>query len=230
MNLAVAVFAACLLPGSSLAQVKVELVDGKGAGATSYSYRFENQRFHISLVEIDLDGDGVGVVKFKRGESDDIIDLKLKLLPDTLARIRALYSSLRFLESDENYQTEKDHSNLGWVTVIARANGRERKARFNYTHNQEMKELTDIYRGLYTQQIHLFDLETAQQYQPLDVPRLLENLENDLNLERLTEPSSLLASLRDISGSDASPLIARNHAKRIIASIEKGKFKTPIKK
>ena len=222
--------AVCFLPFAAPAQVKVELVDGKGGGAASYSYRFENQRFHISLIEIDLDGDGAGLVKFKRGESDDIIDLKLKLLPDTLARIQQLYQALRFVESDENYQSEKDHSNLGWVTIIARAGDRERKARFNYTHNQEMKELTDIYRGLSTQQIHLFDLETAQQYQPLDVPRLLENLENDLKLERLTEPSALLTSLRDISGSDASPLIARNHAKRIIASIEKGKFKTPIKK
>jgi hypothetical protein len=231
-----ALFAFCLLSFvfclPAAAQVKVELDEGgaaKGRGA-AFGYKFENQRFHISLIEIELDQKGEGILKFKRGESDDVIDLKLKLQPETLARLRHLYASTRFLESDENYQDSKDHSNLGWVTLSARDGERERQARFNYTPNQEVKELADIYRALATQQILLFDLETALQYQPLDVPRLLETMENDLKNGWLAEPAALLPALRDIAGNDSAPLIARNHARRLIASIDKGKFKTPIKK
>jgi hypothetical protein len=154
----------------------------------------------------------------------------LKVQPETLTRIRQLYTDTRFLETEENYQDKTDHSNLGWITIGARAGARQRQARFNYTPNPEMKELTDIYRALATQQILLFDLETAQQYQPLDVPRLLEILENDLKAAWIAEPVAVVPALRDIASNDTAPLIARNHAKRIITSIEKGKFKTPIKK
>jgi len=40
----------------------------------------------------------------------------------------------------------------------------------------------------------------------------------------------MLAALRNINSNDALPLIARNHAKRIVERIEKKKFKTPVKK
>ena len=80
-------------------------------------------------------------LRFKRGESDEIIDLKLKLLPETVARLRELYDKTRFLESEENYQDKKDHSNLGWVTLTFSAGGRERSARFNYTPNLDIKQV-----------------------------------------------------------------------------------------
>ena len=93
-----------------------------------------------------------------------------------------------------------------------------------------MKELEEIFRGIASQEISLFDIENAERYQPLDVPKQLETLENDLRLERITEPARVLAALNEIAGDDTQPLIARNHAKRIIEAIKKGKFKSPVKK
>src|SRR5262249_28451111 len=140
------------------------------------------------------------------------------------------FDDLRFIESNEEYQGKKDFSHLGWVTIIARQAGRERTVRFNFTTNENMKELAEIFRGLATQEIHLFDLDNAEQYQPLDLPRQIEALENDLQLERVTEPTRLLDALREISGNDALPLIARNQARRLITNIEKNKFKSTMKK
>jgi hypothetical protein len=195
----------------------------------SFSYKFENARFYIPLIEIDLSSDGSGELRFKRGESDEVIDRKLKLLPATIARVRELYERTHFLTSDKDYQDEKDFSHLGWVSLSMRQGERERKVRFNYTPNLDMRELTDIFRAIATQEMHLFDIETSQQYQPLDLPRLLDVLENDLKGQRVAEPEQMLAALKEIESNDTQPLIARNHATRISDSIRKGKFKSPVK-
>ena len=223
--------ACCLLPAAYClkAQAQENLESAKSA-EMKFGYKFENQRFYIPFIEIDLNAKGEGELRFKRGESDEIIDLKLKLLPETVARIRELYEKTRFLETDETYQDKKDHSNLGWVTLTVSLGERQRSARFNYTPNLEIKEVADIFRALANQQMDLFDIETALQYQPLDVPGKLEALENDLKLERIAEPPQVLSPLRDIARNDTAPLIARNHAKRIITAIEKGKYKSPVKK
>ena len=196
----------------------------------SFKYKFENARFYISVIEIDLSATGTGELRFKRGESDEIIDRKISLLPATIARIRQLYDATNFLDSSEEYQDKKDFSHLGWISLSAQQGERERKTRFNYTTNKDISELADIFRAIATQEMHLFDIETSERYQPLDLPRLLDTLENDLNLRRVAEPEQLLAMLREISGNDTQPLIARNHATRMIDSIKKGKFKSPMRK
>lgn len=221
-------FAASLLLLASAAINTPSRAQG-GNGSAAFGYRFENKRFDISLIEIDLKADGTGELRFKKGESEDIIDRKVKLLMSTGARIRWLLDTTQFLSSEENYQDKRDFSHLGWHEIWQREGGRERNARFNYTTNLRVKELTDIYLGIANQEIDLFSLETAIQFQPLDVPRLLEMLENDLKLERIAEPESLLKPLQDIQIDETMALIARNHARRMVQDIKKGKFKTPVK-
>ncbi|HSO73789.1 MAG TPA: hypothetical protein VLU47_03050 [Blastocatellia bacterium] len=195
----------------------------------SFSYKFENPRFYVPLLEMIVRPDSSGELRFKRGESDEMLDLKFKLMPATLARIRQLCETSKFLTSDAEYQDKKDFSHLGWINLSAREGERSRKVRFNYTLNPEIRELADIFRGIATQEIHVFDMETAQQYQPLDLPGRLDALQNDLRLERLAEPERMLAPLLEIAGDDTQPLIARNQANRIIEGIKKGKFKSPVK-
>jgi hypothetical protein len=199
------------------------------AEGTTFGYKFENRRFYVPLIEIDLASDGTGQLRFKRGESDDVIDLKLQISGRTMAHIRRLLDIAGFLDSTEEYQAKKDFSHLGWVTLRVQHGSRSRSVRFNYTTNSQIKELADIFHGIATTEMHVFDLETSQQFQPLDLPRQLDSLEADLRLERIVEPERLLAPLREIAGSDTLPLIARNQARRIIGSIEKGKIRTPAR-
>ncbi|HLG13199.1 MAG TPA: hypothetical protein VJH03_01580 [Blastocatellia bacterium] len=196
----------------------------------SFAYRFENPRFYISIIDVEVGGDGRATVRFKRGESGEMLEVKHKLLPGTLARIRRLYDMLNFLGSQENYQDKKDFSHLGWKTISERAGERERKARFNYTTNEAAKELSDIFHGVATQEIRLFDMDLAEQHQPLEMPAQLAALEDELRLERITEPERLLQPLREMAMSETLPLIARNHATRLITAIEKKKYKSPIGK
>jgi hypothetical protein len=213
---------------------------GAGLTATSYSaqstssdaafsYRFENPRFTISIIEVELASGGAGKLRFKRGEFDDLIDREFKVLPATLDRLRQLVAASGFMTSAEDYQSKKDFSHLGWMTITVKQAGRQRTVRFNYTTNNEISAVSDILRGISTQEIDQFDIELARQHEPLDVPRLLDGLENDLRLERMAEPERLLGFLGDLAGDDTLPLIARNQATRLIAGIRKGRFKSPVK-
>lgn len=205
------------------------LADGSVSRDMSYSYKFENPRFDIRLIEIDLDSNGTGELRFTRGASDEVLDCKVKLLPATIARISSLFDASGFLASDTEYQDKKDFAHMGWVTLGAREGTRERKTRFNFTTNVHIKTLEEIFRAIASQEISLFDIENAERYQPLDLPKQLETLENDLRLVRIAEPERLLVALNEIVADDIQPLIARNHAKKIIEDIKKGKFKTPVK-
>ncbi|MEW6126248.1 MAG: hypothetical protein AB1757_04225 [Acidobacteriota bacterium] len=231
MKIAKALVAVCWLLfvaglSPAFAQEKSESDD---SATLQFSYKFEQPRFWISIIDIQLDANGEGELRFKRGEEDELIDLKMKVLPATLSRLRQLYEKTNFLNSEENYQDKKDHSNLGTVTLLLSSGNRQRQAKFNYTPNLDIKEIAEIFRGLATQRIHQLDIENAQQYQPLDIPKRLEEVENDLRLERITEPPQLIPVLREISNSNFAPIIARNQAKRIVESIEKQKYKTPIR-
>ncbi|HEY7547322.1 MAG TPA: hypothetical protein VID27_20675, partial [Blastocatellia bacterium] len=175
------------------------------------------------------DSSGKGKLRFKRNESDEIIDLEFTLMPATVARIRQLYSETGFLTSTEDYQSKKDFSHLGWITLAAHQGERSREARFNYTTNLQIDELAMIFRAIATQQIQMFDIDTVQQYQPLDLARQLDALENELRLEHIAEPESLLPALREIASNDTVLLTARNKASRIIADIGKKKYKSPVK-
>ena len=182
------------------------------------------------MIEIDLNSNGSGELRFTRGASDEVLDCKVKLLLATVSRIRTLFKVTGFLGSHDEYQAEKDFSHLGWVTLGEKQGARGRTTRFNYTKNAEMIELADIFRGIATQEISLFDIENAERYQPLDLPKQLETLENDLRLARIAEPERLLAALTEIAADDIQPLIARNQAKRIVDQIRKGNYKSPVKR
>ena len=203
--------------------------DRSSSADTGFKYTFENPRFYIPWIQLDLSPEGAGIVHFRRGESDDLLDRKVRLLPSTLSKIAELIARTSFLTSDEDYQSKRDFSHLGWMTISVNQGGKERTVRFNYTEKQDIGELSEIFRAIANQAIMLFDIDLSIQHQPLDLPRMLDTLENELHLERYAEPDQLISTLRDIAQDDTLPLIARNHATRLITSIQKGKFRSPVK-
>ncbi len=232
-NCLTSVFLVLLLAADSApaTQQSRGLAGASDASEIAYSYKFENPRFYIPLIEIDLDSNGTGQLRFKRGESDEVLDLKLKLLPATISRIRELFEATSFLGADTDYQDKKHQfPHMGWMTLGARQGAKERKVRFNYTTNVQIKELAEVFRGIASQEIALFDIDNAERYQPLDLPKQLEILANDLGLERITEPERLLTALNEIATDDTQALIARNLARKLVESIKKGKFKSPVKR
>ncbi|HEY8459084.1 MAG TPA: hypothetical protein VIM99_01820 [Blastocatellia bacterium] len=212
----------------ALSQTRIELdqtvtdsARGASAGA-HYRYLFENPRFTVPVQELEFDGSGHGKFRFKRKDSDEIVN-KLTVSPEVLAQIQLLFDDLNFLSSAEEYQHKKDFSHLGNMTITYSRGGKERTVKFNYTDNQSMSRLSDIFRNIITQETRIFELETVIANDPISAPAQLRMLENELKSKRVADPHRFDPILKNIKLDEGIPLIARNHADRLLELIRKGK-------
>jgi hypothetical protein len=212
----------------ALSQTTIELnqtLTGPARGGTAgahYRYLFENPRFTTPVQELEFDGFGRGSFRFKRKDSDEIVN-KLAVSSEVITQIQLLFDDMNFLESSEDYQHKKDFSHLGNMTITYSRDGKERTVKFNYTDNQNMSRLSDIFRNLVTQETRIFELETVITNDPISAPAQLRMLESELKSKRVADPHRFDPILKNIKLDEGVPLIARNHAERLLALISKGK-------
>lgn len=189
-----------------------------------YIYEFENPKFVVSHVLIEHDEAGTGRVTFIKRDFEEEITEPLRLSDSTLEHLRSLWQELNFLESTESLQSpERDYGHLGTMKLSFLKDGRRRESEFNWTENKTAKELTDEYKKIGTQFIWMFDMDVARRNQPLETPRIMKGLDSNLRRGAISDPQQMLPFLRELKDDERLPLIARNHADRIIKQIEKGK-------
>lgn len=198
-------------------------VGTKSADVVKYSYEFSQPKFYVKHIVIEHDANGRGTVTFERLNEDVPVTEPLELSPDALARINTAWQGLRFLESDTNYQADKQFPHLGTMKIGMERGERKRVAEFNWTNNRDAETLVNEYRKAADQVILVFDIAIARENQPLNAPKLMETIESLLKRNGLSDPRQLLKLLQDLSTDEHVPLIARNHALRLIKQIEKQK-------
>lgn len=205
-------------------QVRLEhIATSRAVGSTPhYQYLFENERFTTSLVEVQLDATGKGRFRFQKKDSEEITN-DLAVSPGLINQIQSLFDELHFLETTEDYQYKKDFSHLGKVTLKLSKDGRQRSATFNYSSNPTINQLTDIFRNIATQETRVFEMETTRELDPISMPAQLRFLEAELRSKQIAEPHRLVPMLLKLKVDESVPLIARNHADRLLKMIEKGK-------
>jgi len=191
--------------------------------AVKYSYEFSQPKFYVKHIVIEHDANGRGSVTFERLNEDVAVTEPLELSPDALARINTAWQGLRFLDSDANYQADKQFPHLGTMKISMERGDRKRVAEFNWTNNRDAETLINEYRKAADQTILVFDIAVARENQPLNAPKLMETLEALLKRNGLSDARQLLKLLQDLSTDEHVPLIARNHALRLIKQIEKKK-------
>lgn len=198
---------------------------GKSASEVqlTYFYEFSQPEFTVSKIIIEHDDNGKGTITFTKKLFAETISDPLQVSSTTLERINAAYTALNFLESNENYQYEKDYSHLGTSTFRFKKDGKQRTAVFNYTVNKDAKTLSDEYRKLSNQFIWVFDITLARENQPLESPKLLGSLDSLLRRNEISDPEQMLPLLKGLGDDERIPLIARNHAKKLAERIEKAK-------
>jgi hypothetical protein len=188
---------------------------------TRYSYEFTKAEFVIRHILIEHDALGRGKITFeRRGEETPIIE-PIELSISALGRVLGLWTGLRFLDSNENYQTAKSFAHLGTYKLRMDDSKRQRTAEFNWSNNKEAWTLTNEYRRVSDQAILIFSIQLAREMRPLDTPQLLNEMEMQLTRDGLSDPYQLVPLLKELKIDDHIPLIARNHADRILKKIEK---------
>ena len=186
-----------------------------------YFYEFKQPEFFIRHIIIEHDAAGNGTVSFSRKGVDDLITEPLVLSTAARARIAGLWEALRFLDSDVDYQSDKQFPHLGTMFLRMTRGTQMRSVKFNWTHDTNADALVKEYRRAADQAIFIFDINLARENQPLNAPKLMDQLETMLRLNGLSDPQQLIPLLREVYMDERIPLIARNHAERIIKKIEK---------
>jgi hypothetical protein len=189
------------------------------AEAAKYTYEFSQPKFVIKHIKLEHDANGRGTVTFERLNEDTPIVEPLELSPAALARINAAWQALRFLDSTTDYQSDKQFPHLGTMRIGMEQGTRKRVAEFNWTQNSDASTLVTEYRRAADQAILIFDISIARENQPLNAPKLMEVMESRIKRDGLSDPQQLLPLLQDLSTDEHVPLIARNHALRIIKKI-----------
>jgi hypothetical protein len=170
---------------------------------------------------LEHDANGRGTVTFERlNEATPVVE-PLELSTAALERIRTSWQALQFLESETNYQADKQFPHLGTMKIGMQRGDRKRVAEFNWTNNSDASTLVDEYRKAADQAILIFDISVARENQPLGVPKLMEVTEALMKRNGLSDPRQLLKLLEDLSTDEHVPLMARNHAQRLIKKIQK---------
>ena len=196
-------------------------VTNNSSDPVKYTYEFTQPKFYVKHIVIEHDANGRGSVTFERLNEDASVVEPLELSPAALARINASWHALQFLNSTTDYQSNKQFPHLGTMRIGMQRGQSKRVAEFNWTNNNDASTLVNEYRKAADQTILVFDLSIARQNQPLNAPKLMEVMESLLNRNGLSDPQQLLPLLKDLSTDEHVPLIARNHALRLIKKIQK---------
>ncbi|MBA3439713.1 MAG: hypothetical protein H0T92_07585 [Pyrinomonadaceae bacterium] len=208
---------------AEIKQATASLGEGNSAteSAVRYTYEFAQPEFYVRHIVVEHDGAGRGKVSFERKADRETLTDPLELSPTALGRITALWNALRFLESNTNYQSSKQFPHLGTMRLAMRGGGRERIAEFNWTKDPDASALVNEYRRIVDQALFVFDIALARQNQPLETPKILKRLDTLLARGALSDPQQLIPLLGDIQTDERLPLIARNHAGRLLKKLNK---------
>jgi len=208
-------------PSSPINKGAVKATIADTSTAVRYAYEFNQPNFIIRRIVIEHDATGRGNISFARKDSEEPFTDPLEISPPALARITTAWEALKFLDSDANYQADKQFPHLGTMTLRLKQGGRERKAEFNWTHDEGVAALVKEYRSIGEQQLFIFDVAIARQYQPSDTVKIFKRLESLLDRKEISDTTQLVPLLRDLETDERIPLIARNHATRLLKKIEK---------
>lgn len=193
----------------------------KPVDATRYTWEFMQPEFVVRHIKIEHDAAGHGQITFERKGEDTSIVEPVELSASALGRIFGLWKELNFLDSTENYQAAKNFAHLGTYKIGMDNGQRRRLAEFNWSNNKRAWSLVTEYRRVSDQAILIFDIKLAREMQPLNAPGLMNQMESYLNRGDLSDPNQLVPLLKELRTDEHIPLIARNHADRLLKKIEK---------
>ncbi len=200
---------------------QIQINKSDDARVFNYHYEYYGPNFIVTKIIIEHDEDGSGKFTIMKRDWSDPDSDPLKISAAAMERIKAIFAQLNFLDSTENYQYEKDYQHLGNHTFRLQRDGKKREVTFNWTENKYAKALMDEYRKLGNQASWIFDMNVARENRPLDAPNLVDAVDSYYKRNELSDPVQMIPYLKEVSLDERIPLIARNHATRLIGEIEK---------
>jgi hypothetical protein len=191
------------------------------ATAPTHFYEFVRPGFSYGRIAIEHDDAGRGTITFLKDGNEESLTDPIELSKVTLAKITDALTSLKFLDSADEYQYSRDYSHMGNMTFTLRRDGRARTVKFNWTDIAQAKVLMDEYRRISNEYTWRFEMFLARDNMPLQTPGLMEAIESYVKRNEISDPQHLVPVLTKLSNDERLPLMARNRAVKLIGQIEK---------
>jgi hypothetical protein len=192
------------------------------ADFSSFTYCHENTRGPYELQCIRLDPDAKGEVKFKRREAETV-NVPIQLSDAARQKFLAALAATNYLDHPETFESGKKIADLGAKHLTVEMAGGKREATFNYSMRKDVNELSAFFEGLINQETLGFDMRNALQFEKLSVPKRLEQVENELKANRISDPDRLIPMLEKIEADQQIMNYARTQAGKIKKQIQAAK-------
>lgn len=189
------------------------------ADFTNFSYCHENTRGPYELQCIQLDADAKGEVKFKRRQAETV-NVPIQLSQSAREKFLALLAATNYLDRPETFESGKKIADLGAKRLTIETPGGNREATFNYSMRKDVSDLSAFFEGLINQETLGFDIRNAMQFEKLSIPKRLEQVENELKANRISDPDRLIPMLEKIEADQQIVNYARLQAGKLKKRIQ----------
>jgi len=189
------------------------------ADFTSFSYCHENTRGTYEIQCIQLDAEATGEATFKRRQAETV-NVPIQLSQPAREKFMALLAATNYLDHPETFESGKKIADLGAKRLTIEMPGGNREATFNYSLRKDVTDLSAFFEGLINQETLGFDIRNAMQFEKLSIPKRLEQVENELKANRISDQDRLIPMLERIEADQQIVNYARMQAARIKKRIQ----------
>ena len=186
---------------------------------TSFSYCIENTRGPWELQCFELDPAGKGTFKFIPRDAD-LIEVGVELSADVAAEFVKLLADTSYLADGADYESRRKVANLGTKKLTLNGPTGVRSAEFNFSTRREVTKLVSFFDRLIVQELLMFDIDVALEFDRLAIPKKLEQIEKDLRARRVADAKRWIPVLDRIAGDRRLVNFARETANRLKRQIE----------
>jgi hypothetical protein len=179
-----------------------------------FSFCRESGAGQYSSQCFELDGDGKGVFKFTFQDADTV-EVPFEFSARGVERFYELLQKTDYLMEGDRYESGRRVANLGTKIVVVEGAWGRRDAVFNYSTMDEAAELSTFFERLINQEMLLFDLDLALQFDRLGVPERLERIEQEIRSGRLPDPARVIPVLEKIEAAPGLVNYAKTTATRL---------------
>ena len=192
------------------------------ADFSSFTYCHENTRGPYELQCIQLDSQAKGEVKFKRRQAETV-NVSIQLSQPAREKFLAVLAGTNYMDHPETFESGKKIADLGAKRLTLEMGGEKREATFNYSMRKDVTDLSAFFEGLINQETLGFDLRNAMQFEKLSIPKRLEQIENEIKANRISDPDRLVPMLEKIESDQQIMNYARMRAGKMKKDIQTGK-------
>ncbi|HEV2177005.1 MAG TPA: hypothetical protein VGW33_07360 [Terriglobia bacterium] len=167
------------------------------------------------LISVNREGSGAYE---GRALADPSHPVPLQLSAETTSRLFALAAELNDFRGLA-LESHKKVANLGAKTFTYESGAEKNEVEFNFTERREARELTDLFERIATSEQHRQALDYAIKYDPLSLPKELQQVEADIENRALADPELMVPSLEEIARNPRFLHLAQVRAESILKAV-----------